>query len=135
MQTRTDRRRVLVVGLGSIGRRHARLLMERADLEVALVETNPEVLKAARTTLGPLESYSSVSAALETAPDVVWLATPTSLHAGQVIAALDAGAHVFCEKPMSDRLESARRMKEAADHARGILAIGFYLHFWRGMIR
>jgi predicted dehydrogenase len=119
------------MGVGSIGRRHVRLLLERGDLAVEIVEPEP----AARDQFPGLRSHDSFEAMLETRPVVVWIATPTPLHAEQAIAALDAGCHVFCEKPMSDSLDSARRMKQAAGRARGVLNIGFYLQFWKGMIR
>jgi predicted dehydrogenase len=47
------------------------------------------------------------------------------LHASQTIQSLQAGAHVFCEKPMATTLDDAHRMKEAAEHAGKILYIGF----------
>lgn len=127
--------RVVVVGLGSIGKRHVRLLLERPALAVELLENSPEVLGNVQHSLGPLPAHNSFEAMLATAPDIVWIATPTALHAGQAIAALKAGAHVFCEKPMSASLADARRMKEAADAAATVLNVGFYLHFWRGIAR
>jgi predicted dehydrogenase len=123
------KRRVAVAGLGSIGRRHTRLLLERHDVSVELVETNAETLAAVQREFGPLISYTSFEAMIETRPDVVWIATPTPLHTGQAVRALEAGAHVFCEKPMSASFEDALRMKAAADGATTVLNIGFYLHF------
>jgi myo-inositol 2-dehydrogenase/D-chiro-inositol 1-dehydrogenase len=67
---------------------------------------------------------------LASSPDVVWIATPTPLHAEQTLAALAAGAHVFCEKPMSDNVPDALRMRSAAARSDRVLDIGFYLHFW-----
>ena len=128
-------RRVVLAGLGSIGRRHARLLRERAGIVLEVVEPDPTALAAAEQALGPLRSHPDFAAALATAPDVVWIATPTALHAAQAIAALEAGAHVFCEKPMSGSVESALRMRQAADRARTVFNVGFYLHFWYGMER
>src|SRR6266508_1766765 len=98
-------RRVIVVGVGSIGRRHVRLLLERPDIAVEIVESNPTALTAARQEFGELTAHPGYQSALETTPDVVWIATPTALHAEQAIAALSAGAHVFCEKPMSHSVE------------------------------
>src|SRR4051812_9876905 len=88
--------RVTVVGLGSIGKRHARLLSERADVSVEVVEPSAESLAIARPEIGDVRVHPSFDAMLDTRPDVVWIATPTPLHAQQAIAALDAGAHVFC---------------------------------------
>ncbi|MCL5742351.1 MAG: Gfo/Idh/MocA family oxidoreductase [Acidobacteria bacterium] len=127
--------RVAVVGLGSIGRRHVRLLCERDDCTVELVDTSPAAREAARGVFANLREHETFEAMIETRPHVVWIATPTPLHACQSIAALDAGCHVFCEKPMSDRLDTARLMKQAADRASTVLNIGFYLHFWHGMVR
>lgn len=127
------KRRVAVIGLGSIGKRHARLLLEREDVVVEVVEPNVETLQAARAELGDLRSHEDFMAMLETKPDVVWLASPTNLHAEQSVAALEAGAHVFCEKPMTFGLEEARRVKEAAGRSSKVFNVGFYLHFWKGM--
>src|SRR5437764_461349 len=95
-------RRVVVVGLGSIGRRHVRLLCERPDVKVEVVDPSADAVQQARQELGSLPAHTSLEEALATGPDVVWLATPTALHAEQAMAALKAGSHVFCEKPMSD---------------------------------
>lgn len=129
------KKRIAVVGLGSIGKRHARLLCERPDVWVELVEPNIERLAMARNQLGDLPAYQSFEAMLETAPDIVLIATPHKMHAGQVIQALAAGIHVLCEKPMSDNLADAIKMKEAADRSSGILDIGFHLHFHPGLKR
>jgi predicted dehydrogenase len=124
------KRRVVVVGLGSIGRRHARLLAEREDVVVELADPDPAVRR-----LFAMDGFSSFDDALASKPDVMWICSPTSLHAAQTIASLDAGCDVFCEKPMSDSLDAARRMKLAADRSGRVLNIGFHLHFWEGAIR
>jgi predicted dehydrogenase len=129
------KRRVAVMGLGSIGRRHTRLLCERRDVAVEVVEPNEETLAAVQHDLGPLRAHPGFDAMLETRPDVVWVATPTPLHADQTIRALDAGAHVFCEKPMSGVFDDALKMKAAADRAKTVLNIGFYLHFSHSLAR
>ncbi len=49
--------------------------------------------------------------------DLVDIGTPNSLHAGQAIAALEAGKHVACEKPMAGTLADAREMMKAAKKA------------------
>jgi predicted dehydrogenase len=124
--------RVAVVGLGSIGSRHARLLLEHPDVEVEVVEPRKERLADSRGTLGNLRNHGSFDAMLASSPEVVWIATPTPLHAEQTIAALQAGAHVFCEKPMTDSVADAIRVTSMAAGCDRVLNIGFYLHFWPG---
>jgi len=126
-------RRIVVVGLGSIGRRHARLLHARGDLTVELCEPEPANLELAYAEVGRLPAYRTYDAALRTRPDVMVIATPHDLHCEQTVQALDQGIHVLCEKPMSDRLTDAATMLAAAERARqrsgAVLSIGFMLHF------
>jgi len=53
------------------------------------------------------------------------IATPDFLHAEQTIACLKAGLHVYCEKPMSTSLETARSMARAAKETGKLLQIGY----------
>jgi predicted dehydrogenase len=59
------------------------------------------------------------------AVDVVSIATPNHLHAEMAIAALEAGKHVWCEKPMATTLADAERMAAAARRSDGIAALGY----------
>ena len=127
------KQRVAVVGLGAIGVRHARLLLERSDVVVEVIEPDARIFAAAKASLGELRRHEHLDALLETKPDVVWLASPTHLHAAQSIAALAADAHVFCEKPMTFSLEEGRAVRAAAERATAVFNVGYYLHFWHGM--
>lgn len=122
-------KRVIVIGLGSIGRRHARLLKERADLSVELCEPNEAMLKLAYDEVGQLPTFRSFDAALATRPYMMVIATPHQYHADQTVRALEQEIHVLCEKPMSDTLADARRMLAAAERSKVVLAIGFMMHF------
>lgn len=127
------KKRIIVAGLGSIGMRHARLLQEREDVQVELLEINKDILAAAKRILGDVKHYESFETALESKPDIVWLATPTPLHAAQSIQALQKGIHVFCEKPMTATLAEAHEVQNWVDKTGLIFNVGFYLHFWKGM--
>jgi predicted dehydrogenase len=61
--------------------------------------------------------------------DLVGIATPTIYHAPMVLAALDAGAHVLCEKPMAMNSDEARQMLERAQALGRVHAIGHELRF------
>ena len=62
--------------------------------------------------------------------DAVSITVPTFLHATCAIAALDAGLHVLCEKPMALTLDDGRRMIEAAERSGKLLQIGHCVRFW-----
>src|SRR5690348_8751492 len=127
-------RRVVVVGAGSIGKRHIRLLRERKGVQVEVVEPNPDVVASLQGEFGALVIHDSFEVMLGTHPDIVWLASPTALHAVQSIAALNAGAHVFCEKPMAYTVEEARNVRDIVARSSRIFNVGFYLHFSAGML-
>lgn len=129
------KRRVIVAGMGSIGRRHARLLDERPQLSVEYCDPSRAALSRAYREIGERRTYLSFDEALASHPDLIVIATPHSLHAEQTMAALVAGVHVLCEKPMSDRLEDARRMCAAAQKSSAVLSFGFHLHFQPGLRR
>jgi predicted dehydrogenase len=128
--------RVVVVGIGSIGRRHARLLGRRSDIEVEWCEPNRELLAdAVREIAAPNHIHDDFDTMLQTRPAIVVLATPHHLHAEQSIEALGSGAHVLCEKPMANSPEAARSMLKASNVSDRILNIGFHLHFHLGLRR
>lgn len=128
--------RIVVVGIGSIGKRHARLLAARSDVVVEWCEPNTRLLAAAEAELGaPTRTHYDFDAMIATEPEMVVLATPHRFHAEQSIKALDCGVHVLCEKPMADSPEAARQMVAAAAASDRILNIGFHLHFHPGLKR
>lgn len=57
--------------------------------------------------------------------DVVSITTPNAFHPDMAIAALEAGKHVWCEKPMATRLEDAERMLAAARMSGKVAALGY----------
>lgn len=131
----TERRRILVVGLGSIGKRHARLLSARADLDVQVCEPSSAVLEGAKAELGHLTAYASLEAGLAAKPEMVLIATPHHLHAVQAVASMKAGTHVLCEKPICVDVSEAREMIEASRQYKKTLCVGFHLHFQAGIAR
>lgn len=66
--------------------------------------------------------------------DVISIAAPNQFHADMAVAALEAGKHVWCEKPMATAIEDARRMRDAA-RASGKRAILGYNYIQNPMIR
>src|ERR1700756_5726014 len=126
MATTVNRKpvRVGVVGLGRLGKRHAENLAYRVPgaTLAAACSPLPDELAWARDALpeSPYEprlyaDYADLLA--DPHVDAVWLVTPSSLHAQQIVDALQAGKHVFCEKPLSlDLAECERVLAEAEQH-------------------
>jgi myo-inositol 2-dehydrogenase/D-chiro-inositol 1-dehydrogenase len=125
--------RIGLAGLGRLGRRYAENLarsVPRARLD-AVCSPVDEEQRWARDTLGVPRSYADYTTMLaDPELDAVFLVTPTSWHAEQIEQALDAGKHVFCEKPLSLDLPTCRRVVEyAAKHPQYRAMVGFVRHF------
>ena len=125
--------KVGIVGLGRLGQRHAINLAQRVPNAevVAACSPVPAELDWAASTLGITTGYADYDALLaHPGLGAVFLVTPTSLHADQIIAALRAGKHVFCEKPLSLDLADCLKVEaEAARHPQLTIMIGFVRRF------
>jgi myo-inositol 2-dehydrogenase/D-chiro-inositol 1-dehydrogenase len=122
--------RVALVGSGRIGRVHASAYagVNRGRL-VACTDELPEVAVAFGKEYG-LEVESSLDAILAREDiDAVLIATPNWLHAQMTIAALEAGKHVFCQKPIALTLDDADRVLAASAVSDRVLQFGFMLRF------
>jgi myo-inositol 2-dehydrogenase/D-chiro-inositol 1-dehydrogenase len=128
---RQRRPRLVVVGLGRIGRLHAANLSGRtASAELAGVVEPLEPLARSVGDLHGVPWSASLDRALDDADvDGVVIAAPTALHVELVELAAAAGKHVFCEKPLGFEVEEAGRAVAAA-HAAGVhLQVGFQRRF------
>ncbi len=120
-----------LVGLGSIGRRHARLLSERDDIALHVMDLSPAEIELTRSECAGriAGTHNALEDMLATGLDAVVIATPHHLHVAQARAALAAGCHVLCEKPVSHSPEEARVLAADPHRAGKILSFGFHLHF------
>lgn len=119
-----------VIGLG-MGKNHARAYAkhDRSEL-VAIADLDENRLKTVGDELGVPQRYTSPEDMIAKANlDVVCIATPNTLHKPLTLAALEAGCHVLCEKPMAMNAAEARDMLAAADRASKRLMINFSFRF------
>jgi predicted dehydrogenase len=126
--------RALIVGLGSIGRRHARNWAAAGYGPLAICRqrnaSQPEPLGVEAAI------YADLDQALEgERPDVVLVTNPTSLHVATACAALQAGAHVFVEKPLDCREVGVQELLHAASRQKRVLMVGYNLRFHPGLKR
>ena len=117
-----------IIGTGTRGMwTHVPVLKEAPDSQlVALCDISEERLQAAAAKAGgPLAAYTDYQKLLAN-PDVncVVIATPNLLHREMLLAALQAGKHVLCEKPAGVTPGDAVAMKQAADSAKTVVMFG-----------
>lgn len=125
--------RPLVVGCGSIGRRHARNLKALGVCQLGFCDTSPEALKQCREELNG-ETFADYDEALRKfRPDLVLICTPPVYHVEEALAALQAHAHVFIEKPLSHESSGIQALiAEARRHDRNV-QIGYNMRFHPGL--
>ena len=129
------KQKIVVVGLGSIGRRHARLLAEREDVSIAYCDPQKEMLAIAKKEIGDYPEFYDFKSALDYNPDIMVIATPHHLHVEQTLAAIKKNIHILCEKPVSHSLEEAEKLAKEAKHYPAVVNIGYHLHFHPGLVR
>ena len=122
--------KLCLVGAGSIGRRHLRMLSEREDVQLAVVEPNAQCQAATLDILPGVPFFDSIEEAVTAGGcEAVIIATPHKTHAPLAIQALELGVHVFVEKPMSDSLEDCVALLNAAKKSDKVVAVGFMFRF------
>jgi predicted dehydrogenase len=123
--------RIGVIGTGSISGVHLNAYKNNPNVEIyALCDINEERVKAAAEKYGVTRIFTDMHEMLKLEEiDAVSVCTWNSQHAPCTIAALDAGKHVICEKPMATSAVEARAMKAAADRNGKLLMIGFVRRF------
>jgi len=126
--------RIALIGTGFMGRMHAQAwrtahrffdLPLEPELTVVVGRDADRTARAART-LGAAEQSTDWSEVIGRADvDLVDICTPGDTHAAIAVAALEAGTHVLCEKPLANDVAEAERMARAAGRAldRGVVSM------------
>ena len=122
--------RVAVIGVGSMGKNHARVYTETPAAELVAVADLDEKTAAEAADRFRTRPYTDYRLMLETErPQAVSVAVPTAEHEAVAQAALEAGADVLVEKPIAATLEQGQRLIERA-HALGRqLMVGHIVRF------
>src|SRR5438105_2788530 len=138
---------VAVVGLGFMGATHLRAYLQNKSARIVavcdavrlpvngiLAGVAGNVKNTGDINLGPsVKVFRKIEDVLAD-PEVqlVDLCTPTPLHPEQSIAALKAGKHVLCEKPLARTSAAAREIVQTAENAPGFIMPAMCMRFWPG---
>jgi myo-inositol 2-dehydrogenase/D-chiro-inositol 1-dehydrogenase len=117
-----------IIGAGYIGGVHASVLLQDERVRVAKIYDVARVRaeQLARTTgAGVAERAGELIESV----DAVYITTPNTKHTELAVAAVEAGKHVLCEKPMATSLDDARRVLEAAQNSQKVFQVGHNRRF------
>ncbi|MBL8865756.1 MAG: Gfo/Idh/MocA family oxidoreductase [Planctomycetia bacterium] len=113
--------RVLIVGVGSIGERHARCFAATGRAAVSICEVNAELRWIVADRYSIAETFADLDAGLASRPEVVVICTPAHRHVPMALAAVRAGAHVLIEKPLATGFDGVDELiRESCDRTVGV---------------
>jgi len=133
--------KILIIGLGGIGQRHARNLRTLLGQDVELIAYRVRALshvvtaqleldrtRSVEEELG-IESFRDLAAALRQKPDAAFICNPSSLHIPIALECANAGCDLFLEKPVSNTLDGIDELIETVQSKKLIGMVGFQLRF------
>jgi UDP-N-acetylglucosamine 3-dehydrogenase len=122
--------RTAVIGVGSMGKNHARVYTELPDVQlVGVADADGELAGAVGKRLGvkAYQDYQEMLAAEH--PEAVSIAVPTALHMEVAMAAMQAGADILIEKPIAATVDEAKFLIEQASVSGRKLMVGHIARF------
>jgi len=131
-QSHRGAKRFLVIGCGSIGKRHVQNLRALGVEDIVAFDVQAARRVEAATTLG-IQTVESVEAGWEGRPEVCVITAPTSLHMAMALSAADQHCHLFIEKPLSHNWHRVERLLDAVTQQNLITLVGCNLRFHPGL--
>ncbi len=122
--------KVLIAGCGSIGKRHAQVLWEIGVRNMTACDPSEEQRESLKALLPEVKVTDSYETALKNGNfDAVFILTPTAMHLDMATKALNAGCHVFLEKPLANTLDGVSEVKELAKQKGLKIMVGFCFRY------
>ncbi len=121
----TQKHRVLIVGVGSIGERHLRCFRATGRCEVDFTEVNPDLRRTVAERYGASGHADLDGALAEFCPTAAVIATPAPLHVGLSSRLAEAGIHVLIEKPLSTNLAGIEQLRQVVRQRRITAAVAY----------
>ncbi len=115
----------LIIGLGSIGQRHARNLLNLGYKDIIALRTR----KGAKPFNIPVRCFQNPVKAYREQPDAALICNPTSLHIPTALEAARRGCHVFIEKPLSCSLTNIKKLQAVIKKRKLTAFIAYNLRF------
>jgi len=123
--------KILIAGLGSIGRRHLKNLVHLGVSDIVLYRTLKSSLPDEEIGNFPVEM--DLKKAFSSHPDAVIISNPTAMHMPIAELAAKANCHIFIEKPISHTIESLGPFEAALKKSTSVVFVGFQFRFNSGL--
>jgi predicted dehydrogenase len=123
--------KIMIAGLGSIGRRHFRNLLTLGERDILLYRTRRSTLPDDELADFPVET--DLEAALAHHPQAVIVSNPTALHLEVAIPAARAGCHLMLEKPVAESPEHIPELEAAVSESGARVLVGYHFRYHPGL--
>ncbi|MBI4949505.1 MAG: Gfo/Idh/MocA family oxidoreductase [Deltaproteobacteria bacterium] len=114
--------KILVVGCGSIGRRHINNLKSLGITRFVLCDPNAEMLRKASAGIEGAALVADLKAALNERPDAAIICTPSSMHLEMARELVSRGVHCLIEKPISHTIDGCEELERIVEE-KGVVAM------------
>ena len=118
-------KKILVIGYGSLGRRHVENLLSISDLEIIVCTKRNDIKKLKKR----VKVYSTLKQCLKEKPDMGIVSNETSLHVQTAIKLAKEGLDLFLEKPLSSSLKDVKKLHTIVKKKKLIIQMGCNLRF------
>ena len=122
--------KALVIGYGSIGKRHTNNLMKFKQIQVSVCSKNKEALQLEKK---DITVYTTIEKALKEKYDIGFICNETSLHIETAIKLAKKGHHIFLEKPLSNSLKNTSTLFKLIKKKKLITMTGCNMRFHEGI--
>jgi predicted dehydrogenase len=123
--------KILIAGLGSIGRRHLQNLQALGEQDIILYRTHRSTLPD--DDLSAFLVETNLETALDHHPDAVVVSNPTSLHLEVAMPAARRGCHLLLEKPVSHTLEGVNELASIVRDKHSKVLVGYQFRYHPGL--
>ena len=118
-------KKILIVGYGSIGKRHVKNLLKESDYEI-LICTKQKNLKFRNKRI---RTYNSLKQCLDEKPTIGFVTNETSLHVQTAIKLAKNNLDLFLEKPLSNSEKNVNKLKKIVKEKKLIVQMGYHFRF------
>lgn len=122
--------RSAIIGVGMVGSVHAHAVHRAGGQLAAICGSTPQSSERSARRLGAARAATAEEIFAADDIDVVHICTPNNMHLDQTAAALAAGKHVICEKPLATSVSDAVALVDAAEKAHTVAAVSFIYRFY-----
>jgi predicted dehydrogenase len=127
--------RFILIGAGSIGRRHMQNLLTLGHEVAAIADANPQRLEELRAARPGAVCTTDAGKALAERADAVLICSPPNFHVPQARQAIQRGLHVFIEKPLAESLADTETLAAEAAAAKRVAFVACNLRFHPSLLQ